>query len=83
MLLEQNLLAVGRIEETRQPVEGGGEIVPVVRFGHAGMQRHAHPQRSRRIAPVLGQQRALAGRRRPQRLFRRGKAAWVPSPTVL
>ena len=70
---EQDLPAMASCQQPREPVQRGRQVVPPrIRRGFSRMQRHPHPQRAE-IAPVLGQERALAGDGGPQRLFRRGE----------
>src|SRR5215207_4957948 len=66
---EQNLLTVGRVEQTRQPVQAGGEIVAVTRLGCPGVKGHAHARPLPRARPRLVEQSAL-------RVERRGDASW-------
>ena len=70
---EQNLLAVGRVEETRQPVQAGGEIVAVSRFGCPGVKRHADARPLLRARPGLTEQCALRVERRRHSLWRCGE----------
>ena len=59
---EENLAPMTRRHQPREPVQRGRQVVPArIRRGVSRVQGHAHSQRSGRIAPVLGQQRALAG----------------------
>ena len=52
-------------QEPGQPVQRGRQVVPVrIRDGLPGVQRHAHPEGAE-LAPVLGQERALAGESSP------------------
>ena len=70
---EENLVAVARIEESRQAVERSGEIVVVARLGGAGVQRHAHLWPRLWGRPGLGEQRALRHVGRGDPLRRRGE----------
>ena len=64
---EENLTTPRHLEQTCQPVERSGEVVPFVRMRFPGVQRHADRQWPRRVGPWLGQQRPLRGERRAKR----------------
>ena len=71
-------------QQPREPVQRAGQVVPPrIRRRFPGMQRHPHPQRSGRIAPGFGQERALAASAARSASSAEAKAAWVPSPMVL
>ena len=53
-------------EDARDAVERRAEVVAVALLGRPAVQRHAHPQRTRR-APRFGVQRALRGQRGGER----------------
>src|SRR5687768_6749428 len=50
---EQILLAVRRVDGARQPVQAGGGIVAVSRFGCPGVKRHADARSQLRAGPRL------------------------------
>ena len=67
---EENLSTISCRQEPREPIERGRKVVAAcIRGGLPRMQRHPHPQWAE-LAPVLGQERALAGQGGPQRVFR-------------
>ena len=59
-LRQQDLGAVPGRQQAGQPVERSGEVIAVARDGFPGMERHAHPQGSRRVGPGLGLQSPLS-----------------------
>ena len=69
----QQYLATGAgRQEPGQAIEGGGEVVAVVWCRGAGVEGHADRDRTE-LAPVFGDQGALAGNRGQHRVERRGK----------
>jgi hypothetical protein len=75
-LRQQDLPPMADGQQSRQAVEGCGQVVAVgIWFRFPGMQRHAHLYRSRRIGPGFRQERALGGDRGSQRVFSGGKGS--------
>ena len=69
---QQHLTTGAGCQEPGEAIERGGEVVAIVRCRGAGVQRHAHRDRTER-APVFGDQGALGGNRGQHRVERRGK----------
>ena len=65
---EEHLAAMARGQQAGEAVQPGSEIVPVLRGGGGGMQRHADPQRSDALGPRLLHQRSLRIERRGHRI---------------
>ena len=55
-----HLPASGRGQQPGQPVEGRSQVVALVRFRGAGVERHPHGERPE-LAPILGHERPLRG----------------------
>jgi hypothetical protein len=53
------LATSGHLEQTREPVQGGGEVISSLRFSYPRMQSHPDPHRASTVRPRLLQQRVL------------------------
>jgi hypothetical protein len=80
---EQHLAPMRRIEDAGQAVEGGSQIVPVLRLGFANVQGHSYPQGSGRIGPGLSEERPLPIERRAHPKLGRGKSRLRAVPNDL
>src|SRR5215203_1274393 len=64
---QQHLSAMARRKQTRQTIQPRSEIVPILRCGGGGMQRHADSNRSDPLGPRLLPQCLLGIERRCDR----------------
>src|SRR5690348_8843995 len=80
-LREKHLIAMPDRKETNRTVESLTEVVAVTLLGVAGVQRHAHAQRTE-LRPVLGLKGLLGGNSGSQPICRDGKSGMETiSPT--
>src|SRR5215211_8138192 len=70
---QQNLPTPRHSEQTSQPVERSGEVVPSPRFSLTGMDCHTRAQRSQFVRPRLCQKHALSRQGGAESVRSRGK----------
>jgi hypothetical protein len=58
-LSEKDLATSGDLKQTREPVQGGGEVIASMRMSYPGMQSHPDPQRAGAVGPLLLHERLL------------------------
>ena len=70
---QQHLLPMPRGQQAGEAIQAGREVIAITWLGHPGVQRHAHPERTRLVRPGRGLQRPLSGHRRRERWRGRGE----------
>src|SRR5687768_2527720 len=80
---DEYLTTVGRCKQTRQTIQTGSEVVPFLRRGGSGMQRHADPGRTIASGQISCTSARCASRAAAIASGAVGNAAWTASPTVL